>query len=365
MDRLAERQRELRARLPVGLRFEQLTKRDLLAGQVGNLNADRRFAWDSLDEHRLRLHREAEVVGQAGNLAVLDPGIRLELVGGHHGAGMDLGDDAFDGEFAALVLEEPCRVHQLSLIDFLLSLRGVEQRHRREHEARGATFGRGLRDRLAHPRGRCDHGRSVSFNGSGGCRSAEEWRCVGRRTSVSVHAVGDPSQGRSLGEHLRSSRRGTGSVEVLLNNLLSLTLTLAVLPPAAHRTDRACAPSPEMLEQLPKQTSEGKLRRQDDGEEHQRQDEDDRAGPVEIVGELGSEPVSGIPARTEHLSRDVERAEGEAEERRETGEQQEHANEFGVHRVDRPAPEQVPENDDANRGDQVGRVAQRLKRQLG
>ena len=47
----------------------------------GNLDADGGLAGDAVDQHRLGLHRQAEVVGEAGDLAVLHAGVRLELVG--------------------------------------------------------------------------------------------------------------------------------------------------------------------------------------------------------------------------------------------------------------------------------------------
>ena len=81
---------ELRAL--VGLRLEQLAQRDRLAIRVRNLDADRGLAGDAIDQHRLGLHRQAEVVGEAGDLAVLHAGVRLELVGRDDRARVDLDD---------------------------------------------------------------------------------------------------------------------------------------------------------------------------------------------------------------------------------------------------------------------------------
>ena len=69
VNRLAERERQLRRRAAVGLGLEQLAQRDLLAVAVRNLDADGRLAGNAVDQHRLGLHRQAEVVGEAGDLA--------------------------------------------------------------------------------------------------------------------------------------------------------------------------------------------------------------------------------------------------------------------------------------------------------
>jgi hypothetical protein len=63
------------------------------------------IAGDAVDEDRLGLHREAEVVGEAGDLAVLHAGVGLELERGDDRARMDLGDLPLDRELAAFLLE--------------------------------------------------------------------------------------------------------------------------------------------------------------------------------------------------------------------------------------------------------------------
>ena len=78
---LAHRQRQLRGGPLVGVGLEQLAQRDLLAVLIRNLDPDRGLARDAIDDHRLGLHRQAEVVGEAGDLAVLHAGVGLELVG--------------------------------------------------------------------------------------------------------------------------------------------------------------------------------------------------------------------------------------------------------------------------------------------
>ena len=71
--------RQLRRRPAIRLRFEQLAQRDLLAVLIRDLDADGRFARNPIDEHRFGLHRQTEVVGEAGDLRVLDAGVRFEL----------------------------------------------------------------------------------------------------------------------------------------------------------------------------------------------------------------------------------------------------------------------------------------------
>ena len=56
VDRLAERERQLRRRSPIGLGLEQLAQRDLLARRVRDLDADGGLAGDAVDQHRLGLH---------------------------------------------------------------------------------------------------------------------------------------------------------------------------------------------------------------------------------------------------------------------------------------------------------------------
>ena len=132
VDGLAERERQLRLRAPVGVRLEQLAQRNLFAVRVGNLDADGGLAGNAIDQHRLGLHRQAEVVGEAGDLAVFHAGVGLELVGRDDRTRVDLHDRAFDRELAALLFEQPRAFHQLALVDLALGLRRIEQRQRRE-----------------------------------------------------------------------------------------------------------------------------------------------------------------------------------------------------------------------------------------
>ena len=119
------------------------SSRSEIASRFGirNLDADRRLAGDAFDQHRLGLHGEAQIVGQAGHLAVLHAGVRLELERRDDRPGMDLDDRALDGELAALLLEQPRRFHQLALVDLALGLRRIEQRRRRQRVAAQPALG--------------------------------------------------------------------------------------------------------------------------------------------------------------------------------------------------------------------------------
>ena len=145
VNRLAERERQLGGRAHVRLRLEQLAERDRLAVHVGDLDADGGLAGQPIDEHGFGLHRQAEVVGEPGDLAVLHAGVGLELVGRHHRARMDLHDGAFDRELAALLLEVPRAFHQLALVDLALGAGRIEQRQRRQGEAAELPFDRRAR----------------------------------------------------------------------------------------------------------------------------------------------------------------------------------------------------------------------------
>ena len=140
VDRLAERDRELRRRSTIGLGFEQLAQRNLLAEVVGHLDADGGLAGQPIDQDRLGLKREAQVVGEAGNLAVLHARIGLELERRDDRARMNLDHAALDRELAALFFQQPRTLHQLALVDLSLGLRRVEERQRRQGEPAHPAF---------------------------------------------------------------------------------------------------------------------------------------------------------------------------------------------------------------------------------
>ena len=242
--------------------------RDLLAIGVRNLDADRRLAGDAVDQHRLGLHRQAEVVGEAGDLAVLHPGVRLELVGGDDRARVDLHDRAFDRELAALLLEQPRPFHQLALVDLPLALRRVEQRQRRERVRPPLALGRQLvRLGQRQRRGR-RHRRLLIAGGGVGLRRGGLQRCRGgadhRGGARRLRRNG--SSGRRLtgcrprlriggargdGDQRRVVRRtGRGSaclrlllVEVLLQHLLALLVSRCFSSRRARMAPRSGRPA--------------------------------------------------------------------------------------------------------------------------
>ena len=48
----------------VGVGLEQLAQRDRFAIRIRNLDADGRLAGDAIDQDRLGLHRQAQIVGR-------------------------------------------------------------------------------------------------------------------------------------------------------------------------------------------------------------------------------------------------------------------------------------------------------------
>ena len=85
--------------------FEDLAQPDDFALAVRHLDADRGLARDALDQDALGLERQAEVLGELGDAAVLDAGFGLELEGGDHRAGIDLRHLPMDVELGVLLGE--------------------------------------------------------------------------------------------------------------------------------------------------------------------------------------------------------------------------------------------------------------------
>jgi hypothetical protein len=90
---------------------------------------DSRLARDAIDQHRLGLHRETEIVGRPVTLELTPAsGLNSKVVT----TGPDESDDGtFHGEFAALILQEACAVHQFALVDLAFGLGRIEGRRRR------------------------------------------------------------------------------------------------------------------------------------------------------------------------------------------------------------------------------------------
>jgi len=109
-------------------------------------------------------------------------------------------------------------------------------------------------------------------------------------------------------------------LEVLLQHLLPLRLSPPLL---AARADVAQHPGPAILQQLEdhaEQPAERELRRENDRQEEQRQDEDDRTRLVQVFGERRGNEPSDVAAGQDLAVRDVEAAEREREGRRHAGE---------------------------------------------
>ncbi len=386
MDGLAEREREPGRRAAVGLRLEQLAHRDLLAIRVGNLDADRGLSRDAIDEDRLGLHRQAQVVGQPRDLAVLDAGVGFELVRRDDRTGVDLHHVPFDRELAALLLELPGAVHQLPLVDFLFTPGRVEQRERRLRVGAALSIRRFLRRQLLGIRQRqCRLHRRVG-------RSLDRRRCGPRRGRAKRRSGGADHGGSARGlrrflhcgglwrRDLGPCRQGSGLVlpvpvlvpvlvfprlvEVLLEHFLTLALAATFLAAGAHAVEHGRPPIANHLEQHAEEPAERELRRENDRQEEQRQDQDDRAGLVEVLRqERGQQPTEGATGGDLAVG-DPQASEREGQKRRDTAEEETGADELGVGRIGNAAPEVMPPAHDEHHWQQVGRIAEKLIGQL-
>ena len=92
-DVLAERERQRRGHVVVGLGLDDLAERDDLALLVRDLEAHDRLAGNDFDHaHADGGQRTREILGEAGDLADLDAGRRTHLEARDHGPGLH-GDD--------------------------------------------------------------------------------------------------------------------------------------------------------------------------------------------------------------------------------------------------------------------------------
>ena len=97
----------------------------------------------------------------------------------------------------------------------------------------------------------------------------------------------------------------------------------------------------------------------------QRQDEDDRAGPVQVFGQERRQPLADEAARAKLLAAELNGAECERQKRRHAAEEQGGARQLRVGGVERPAPEVVPADDDQHQRNHVRGVSEQLVRELG
>jgi hypothetical protein len=102
VDVLAHGEGELRFRAEEFLRLDVLAQPDDFALAVRHLNAYGALAGHALDQDAFGAQREAEIVGEADDAAVLDAGFGLEFEGGDDRAGIDLRDLAVHVELRIL-----------------------------------------------------------------------------------------------------------------------------------------------------------------------------------------------------------------------------------------------------------------------
>ena len=378
MNRLAERQRQLGRGSSVHLRFEQLAKRDLLAIAVRDLDADRRLTGNPIDQDRLGLHREAQIVGEPGDLRVFDASVGLELERGDDRARMYLDDGSLDRELAALLLEQPRAVHELPLVDLALGLRRIEERQRRQRVVPLPPFRRRLCLRLRirqRRRGR----RQVDLWWTHRRRrlGADRGRNHGRLGRVlAAPARARSGVGHRWRRHIgRAPRHGRGGridfgnqhtfFGVLRDDLAPLSIAPSLVAPDAEGVD---APETARLakgEHDREKAAERELCRNDDRQEAEGDDDDERSRAVQVLGQLTRDELPGVAARSERLAPETHSADDQAQECRDAGQQKGGADDLGSGGVDRTAPEVVPSGHDQEQWDGVGAVAGELKGELG
>ena len=151
---------------------------------------------------------------------------------------------------------------------------------------------------------------------------------------------------------------------MLLEHFLPLLLAPPLFPPLAHRRREDRRPVPTIWKTAENETAERKLRRQDDRQEQQGQDEDDRAGSIQILRQERRKPLTDQAARAKLLAAELDGAKRERQKRRHAAEEQGSARQLGVDGVERPAPEVVPADDDEHQRNDVCGVSEQLVREL-
>ncbi len=341
VDRLAERDGQLRRRVLVGLRFEQLAQRDRLAVRVGNLDPDRGLAGDAIDQHGFGLHRQAQVVGQPGDLAVLHAGIGLELEGRHHRAGVDLHHRALDRELAALLLEVPGRVHQFALVHLALGLGRIEQRRRRQHVGALAAFGWRPADRLdlGERKRRGDGNRPLALSAADHRR--RRGPDIGRCCGLGVRSRRLARRGRRRLHHgaRRDLGRGLVAPPVLGQHLAAQLLPAALVEPGAGLAAPHLGAAGGRVQAQGEHAAQRHLRGQHQRQGEERDDDDDRSRAVQVGGEPRGGQRAEEAAGLERPRSRGRRPDHQAEHRAGAGEDQPDAGHLGIERVHRPAPE--------------------------
>ena len=129
---LAHGDRHLRLRSHELLRLDILPQPDDFALPVRHLNADRALARHALDQNALGFEREAKIVAEIGDAAVLDSGFGLELERGDDRAGIDLGDLPVNLELGIFFGQHLRQQLEFVGIDLLLLVGPLQQAARRQ-----------------------------------------------------------------------------------------------------------------------------------------------------------------------------------------------------------------------------------------
>ena len=109
-DVLAQAHRQLRRRIGIDLRAEDLRQADHLAPRIRQFQRHVVLARDDFDHtDRHQAQRTRQVLGQADDLRSLDASGRLDLVAGDHRAGRGGNDAHLDAEITQLFLDHPRR----------------------------------------------------------------------------------------------------------------------------------------------------------------------------------------------------------------------------------------------------------------
>ena len=143
--------------------FEQLSKGDQFAADVGHLDADGGLAGDALDQDGFGVEAEAEVFAEVDDAGVLDAGFGLELEGSDDGAGVDLDDVAEDVELFELGLDAAGGVLELLLVVGIAGGGLVEQVGGREAEDRVDAVRQGASAVLGGQQGGKEVGHGLEF----------------------------------------------------------------------------------------------------------------------------------------------------------------------------------------------------------
>jgi hypothetical protein len=152
---------------------------------------------------------------------------------------------------------------------------------------------------------------------------------------------------------------------VLGDDLPALPVAPARLAPFTERTEGTPQAGADELDCGPEHPSERDLRREDHCQRQQREQDDRRAGAIEVVRRHARHEIARGPARMERSTRHVHAAERQAEEAAQAREEDGRPDDLRVEGVHGGAPEVVPAERQQGGWDQVRRVADQLERGLG